>query len=55
MDEKIDVEITVNNKPLEVNRFVTRLTTNVVLGIVNALRVPDEEIEKVEIELTRRR
>lgn len=55
MEEKLEVEIKINGNPVELNRFVQRVTANVILGIVRALRIPGEEPETVELKLLRRR
>ncbi len=54
MEKKYEIETIVNKKPVELNNFVQRLITNVVLGIIKSLRLPEEKIEKIEITLTRK-
>jgi hypothetical protein len=38
-EPKLEIELTVNGKPVEMNEFVQKITANVLLGIVNSLHL----------------
>lgn len=38
-EPKLEIELTVNGKPIEMNEFVQKITSNVLLGVVKSLHL----------------
>lgn len=49
--EPVEIHLTVNGAPVELNQFAGRVLGNVVLGIVNSLRLQGEP-ELIELKVT---
>jgi hypothetical protein len=41
-EPKLDIEMTVNGKPVDMNEFVQKITANVLLGVIKSLRLTEE-------------
>jgi hypothetical protein len=41
-EPKLDIEMTVNGKPVDMNEFVQKITANVLLGVIKSLRLTED-------------
>jgi hypothetical protein len=41
-EPQLDIEMTVNGKPVDMNEFVQKITANVLLGVIKSLRLTEE-------------
>jgi hypothetical protein len=41
-EPKLDIELTINGKPVEMNEFVHKITSNILWGVIKSLRLDDK-------------